>query len=50
MSIVSLVIAPHIADNSKEHDRRIENPDTTIINDAGAVKVEKKADVALVRR
>src|SRR5688572_22446754 len=30
MSIVSLVIAPHIADNSREHDRRIDNPDTTI--------------------
>jgi K(+)-stimulated pyrophosphate-energized sodium pump len=36
MSIVSLVIAPHIADNSKEHDRRIENPENTIEAAPGA--------------
>lgn len=50
MSIVSLVIAPHIADNSREHDERIENPNTTIMNNGEAMKVEKKADIALVRR
>ncbi len=49
MSIVSLVIAPHIADNSKEYDRRIENPDTTI-DGTGSIQQPKKAEVAFVRK